>query len=244
MPKKICILTWLFFFSFTWTAIAKSDVVSDLPVIKSRQIPIPGPNEPMFPRGSKLQCYIPYRVEIRDTNAGVVDIILVKKLEADLKEEPMSHLFAVGLLSKGRNQLWALWRKFNKDLENNDIRISKEISDSRDFLKEIRKKELWQKEQELLNLINIGQPLNNSEPYPIDFPYSDKTEVVGLAVRYEKKDFRPIYDMNNDEDSHKYWEFVTEYVRKYGIATPDWDHPENDKDIPPIQFFYDEVCYE
>lgn len=253
MIKKISVFIWLFLFASTLSAMAINNEGSAFNISKQkeRQIPgfpgipgVPGTEEPQFPRGDSLLCYVPYRVEIRDSQTGVIDIILVKKLKVKLQKQPSSHWQAVELLTQGRKQLWILWQKFKKDLENKDISSFIEITDSRGLIKEIGRKEMWSNDQsKLWQQINIGKPLNGEKTYPMDFPYSTDSEVVGLVVRYEMETFRPIYDMESD-DSNKYWEFVTEYIRKYAIAAPDWDHPENDKDLPPIQFFYGEVNYE
>jgi len=203
-----------------------------------RQMPmIPGgvvTNRP-FPRGNRLMCYIPYRVEIRDPDAGVVGIILVKPLTVQLDKEPLSHLAAMGIFSKGRKELWKEWMKFKNNLEYNDIRVSDEISESRERLSEIHRKGLWQSDPEFVNQINVGHSLSGDKTYSINFPYSKKAEVVGLVMIYQRNFFRPVYDIP-EEASNKYWEFVTEYIRKFGIASPDWNNPEVGKDLPPLFF--------
>lgn len=253
MPKKISAFIWLFLFAYTLSAMAISNEGSAFnnSKQKNRQIPgfpvipgVPGTTEPMFPHGDNLLCYVPYRLEIHNSQTGVIDMILVKKLKVNLQKQPNTHWQAVEFFTQGRKQLWELWKKFKNDLENNDISGFIEISDSRDLIKEIARKEMWANDQaQLWKQINIGLPLNGGQPYPIDFPYSSNLEVVGLVVRYEIETFRPIYDVEGD-DSNKNWEFVTEYIRKYGIAAPDWEHPENDINLPPIHFFYGEVNYE
>ena len=97
-------------------------------------------------------------------------------------------------MTQGRKQLWILWQKFKKDLENNDISSFIEITDSRGLIKEIGRKEMWSNDQsKLWQQINIGKSLNGEKTYPMDFPYSTDSEVVGLVVRYEMETFRPIW---------------------------------------------------
>jgi len=219
-------------------------------------VPLPGAN-PMFPRGEKVVCYIPYSIEIMTPKEGVLTIILVKKLSEEYGLTTPIHEKAMEAMKEARKKLWKKWENFRKELENNQINISKEISKSCELSGEIDTKKMWKiplkigkpsewdnwKEPQEVNLINKGRNLLTGDLYPVGHAYPEKTQVVGLAIKYERKEFNTIYDMTGEGMVNNYWEFVTEYVRNYGIAVMeiDWDNPESwgnetHQDIPPTTF--------
>ncbi len=221
-------------------------------------VPVPIPGTVMFPQSGRLLCYIPYQVQVKTPRDGVISIILVKKLSEEYAPTTAIHEKAKEAITAARNSIWLKWQKFRNDLEDSKVNIAKEIAESSDLVKDLKKKQMWKKplefnssnatspnkhdwvEPEELNLINQGKNISTGALFPVGHVYPDESQVYGLAVRYERGNFAPLYDID-DVISDDYWEFVTEYVRQYGTAVfePDWDNPESwgkPVELPPATF--------
>lgn len=263
MPKSFCIhLVVLLLFLPSLTVLAEKETLAqESGQNASRQIPpFPGlppgvpigiPGQTQFPEAGMLACYIPYRVQFKTPRDGVINIILVKKLVEEYEPEAPIHEKAKESITLARNRLWLKWQRFKSDLEYNQENIAKEIAESSDLIKVIKNKKMWKKplafnssnswkEPEEVNLINQGTSDSTHAVYPVGYVYPKESEVCGLAVRYERGNFAPLYDIDG-AIADNYWGFVTEYVRKYGTAIfePDWDNPEGCEkpvELPPATF--------
>ena len=268
MPKSFFMgmLGLLLLFSSSLTALAEKETKFDHESGQSspRQdftfpgVPVPIPGLVKFPEFGKLLCYIPYQVQVKTPRDGIISIILVKKLSEEYAPTTAIHEKAKEAITVARNSIWLKWQKFRNDLEDNKVNIAKEIAESSDLVKDIKNKQMWKKplkfnssnatspnnhdwvEPEELNLINQGKNISTGALYPVGLIYPDESQAYGLAVRYERGNFAPLYDIEG-VISDNYWEFVTEYVRQYGTAViePDWDNPESwgkPVELPPATF--------
>jgi hypothetical protein len=218
---------------------------------------IPGTN-PIFPTGQKLEAYIPFFVTVRlpSPENKLVNMVLVKKLTQTLKHSPGFHEKAVSMYKEARNALWIKWENIRKKLEDNKIRVSDVIAESRELEKNILSKAYWVSypvcksgletefypTSQLLDSLNVGKYEDSDELYPKSLDFPQETEVVGLVVKYDNKNFNTVYDIEQAA-SQNYWRVVTKYVRSYCIAVEeiDWNNPEswgnsNAANLPPTSF--------
>ncbi|MDD3377878.1 MAG: hypothetical protein PHF08_10560 [Candidatus Riflebacteria bacterium] len=237
--------------------------------LKNRQIQMPGipvniPGvNPIFPTGQELEAYIPFFVTVRlpSPENKLVSMVLVKKISYNFMHLPNFHEEAIFMYKEARNALWKNWENIRKELEDNKIRVSDVIAESRKLEENIVSKAYWVSypvcesgletefypTSQLLNSLNVGKYEDSDELYPKSLDFPQETEVVGLVVKYDSKNFNTVYETINSDTtnviSQNSWRFVTKYVRSYCIAIEeiDWNNPEswgnsNAANLPPTSF--------